>query len=424
MERIAEFDSAAFLDSSFKGLPLGSEVRLRDLGRQGWNVLRGEVGSPVAVLREAVLDANIETMREFCARAGVLLAPHAKTALSPQVVRRQLVAGAWGMTAAVPFQVQLLWSFGVDRVLLANELTDDAGLLWAARELRDHPQRELLCYVDSLPGVHRAERAFAVAGGVRPLGVLIELGHQQGRTGVRSAADGLALAEAIGSSPHLALVGVAGYEGTIVGDDQAEVHRRVDAYLHDVVQLAVDLRALGLFDHQQEVVVTAGGSLYFDRVARILGPLSATGVRVVLRSGCYVTHDTGLYERLGPSSSPGWDLPPFRAALEVWTRVVSRPEPGLVLLNAGRRDLSFDSGLPRPLRALAADGRSVDLTAATVTALADQHAFVSVPPDCRLAVGDLVGLGVSHPCTTLDRWRLLLLVDEAYEVVGGVRTYF
>jgi len=104
--------------------------------------------------------------------------------------------------------------------------------------------------------------------------------------------------------------------------------------------------------------------------------------------------------------------------------VVSRPEPGLALLNAGRRDVSHDAGLPMPLRGHSADGVHVDLSTATVTALSDQHAFLQVPPDNPLAVGDLVGLGISHPCTTLDRWRLLLLVDDDYDVVGSARTYF
>ncbi|ACU71403.1 alanine racemase domain protein [Catenulispora acidiphila DSM 44928] len=412
------------LDASFKGLPLHAAVTLDDLGSQGWNIRRGDTSTPVAVLRDAALDANLDVMRRFCATAGVSIAPHAKTTMSPQLIARQLAAGVWGLTAALPAQVRMLWSFGACRVLMANELTDPAALRWLARELAAHPERELLCYVDSLDGVRLAEQAFAEADTVLP--VLIELGHAAGRTGVRDRETALAVAEAAAAAPHLAVAGVAGYEGTIGHDRTPETIARVDAFLTDLRDLAAALADRGLFAPDREPIASAGGSSFFERVAQILGPLTADGIRVVLRSGCYLTHDNGQYATLTPSTRPEWTLPPFQAALEVWTRVVSRPEPGLALLNAGRRDLSHDAGLPIPLTAWRdTTDTAIDLDeGAHISALSDQHTFLRIDPDSPLAVGDLVALGVSHPCMTLDRWRLFLLVNEDYDVIGGARTYF
>jgi D-serine dehydratase len=423
------------LDASFKGLPLHANTTLDDLASQGWNIRRGDTSTPVAVLRDAALDANLDVMRRFCDAAGVSIAPHAKTTMSPQLIARQLAAGVWGLTAALPAQVRMLWSFGARRVLMANELTDPAALRWLARELAAHPERELLCYVDSLEGVRLAEEAFAEVADSLPaevssqplqLPVLIELGHESGRTGARDLDTALAVAEAASAAPHLAVAGVAGYEGTIGHDRAEQTLARVDAFLTQLRDLATTLAERGLFAPGREPIATAGGSSFFERVAHILGPLTADGMRIVLRSGCYLTHDNGQYATLTPSTRPEWTLPPFQPALEVWTRVVSRPEPGLVLLNAGRRDVSHDAGLPVPLAAWrAATDTPVELDAAAhISALSDQHAFLRIDPASPLAVGDLVALGVSHPCMTLDRWRLFLLVDEDYDVIGGARTYF
>jgi len=421
---LGDYGANQVLAEQFKGLPLGEVVTAHEIAGRGWNVLRGDVSTPVAVLRLAALEHNVETMRQYCDGAGVSLAPHAKTTLSPQLVARQHAAGAWAFTAAVPFHVQLLWAFGVRRVLLANELLDPAALAWAAHELEAHPERELICYVDSHVGLHAAAFAVAASGGARRLPVVVELGYAGGRTGVRSMEDAVALARAVAASPHVRLAGVAAYEGTIAAVRTPASLAAVDAFLRDVRRLANRLTELDLFDPETEPIVTAGGSMFFDRVTATLGPLAADGFRVVLRSGCYLTHDHGLYASGSPTNDLGWALPAYQPALEVWTRVVSRPEPGLALLNAGRRDLSHDAGLPTALRGHSVDGVHVDLSASVVTALSDQHAFLQVPEDCPLAVGDLVGLGISHPCTTLDRWRLLLLVDDDYNVVDSARTYF
>jgi D-serine dehydratase len=411
------------LDWRDKGLPPGCTVALADLGQQGWNVLAGDTSTPVAVLRDQALTSNLATMRAFCAEHLVELAPHAKTHMSPQLVARQLAAGAWGFTAAVPHQVAALLEFGVRRVLVANEITDSGALSWLAGRLHAEPDLDVLWYVDSVAGVRLAAAAMhARSGGTRTARLLLEVGHADGRTGVRSHRTALEVAREVAASTDLELVGVAGYEGTIAHDRSPATLARVAGFLAILRDTFIELDDAGLLA-PGERVVTAGGSAFFDRVTDVLGPLRSRGAVVVLRSGCYLTHDDGFYEQVSPDLDPGWKGGEFTAAIEVWGRVLSRPEPQLALLNLGRRDVSFDMGLPTPLWT-ARDGRRSQANGLSVTALGDQHAWLEVPAAHDLAVGDLVGVGVSHPCTTFDKWRLLLLIDDDYAVVGGLRTYF
>lgn len=417
--RVAE-DDLGWRD---KGMPPGRTVALPDLGRQGWNVLAGDTSTPVALLRDGALSRNLATMRSFCDEHGVLLAPHAKTHMSPQLMARQLAAGAWGLTAAVPHQVAVLLEFGVRRLLVANEIIDPAALSWLADRLHEDPALEVLWYVDSVAGVGCAAEAMsAEPAGTRAARLLLEVGHAEGRTGARSRETALEVARAVAESPRLALAGVAGYEGTIGHDRNPDTRRRVADFLAFLRDTYIDLDDAGLLV-EGERVVTAGGSVFFDQVTDALLPLRARGAVVVLRSGCYLTHDNGFYEQVSPDLDPAWRLDEFDAAIEVWGRVLSRPEPELALLNIGRRDVSSDMGLPTALWT-ARDRQRRPAAGLSVSALGDQHAWLEVPAAHDLAVGDLVGVGVSHPCTTFDKWRLMMLVDDDYNVVGGLRTYF
>jgi D-serine deaminase-like pyridoxal phosphate-dependent protein len=111
-------------------------------------------------------------------------------------------------------------------------------------------------------------------------------------------------------------------------------------------------------------------------------------------------------------------------AFEVWGRVLSRPEPTRAIVDVGRRDAPFDQDLPFALWARPAAGGPSRALTARVVDLNDQHAFVDVPEDEVLSVGEWVGFGISHPCTAVDKWNLLLLVDEQERVVDLLPTYF
>ncbi|MGH3510305.1 MAG: alanine racemase [Nocardioidaceae bacterium] len=405
----------------FKGIPLEAESALGEIGSRGWNVARGDTATPAATLSSTALESNAEEMARFCAVHGVSLAPHAKTTLAADLLQVQARHGAWAMTVALPRQAALVWEQGFARILLANEVTDVSAVRSLVARRDAAADRELLVYADSGRGVDLLKRA--VTGVVRPLDVLVELGQQGGRTGCRSLEEAVAVARLVDAAPQLHLAGVAGYEGTIASTRDVDSFAAVNGYLGRLRLLAQTLVRERLIDPEGSVV-TAGGSIFFDAVVDQLGGWCAdSGSRLVLRSGCYLIHDHGIYATGTPARHGVVDAPRLVPALSVWARVVSHPEDGLALLDAGRRDLSHDAGLPVPLERWR-DGEPLSLTDTRVTALSDQHAFMTWSGELDLVEGDLVRLGISHPCTTLDRWRLLFLVDDSYGVHGAVTTAF
>lgn len=398
-----------------------------------------DLATPLLVLDAAALDHNIALMAEYCAAHAVDLAPHGKTTMAPQLFARQLAAGAWGMTAATIAHVRVYRRFGVETVLLGNQLLDPDGLRWIAAESRRDPRFRFLCFADSVAGVELMRAALRGLGPdaapSRPLDVIVDLGLPGGRTGCRDEATALAVGRAVRESEWLRLAGVGGFEGALAGDRSAASLERVRGYLGFTRQTAAALDREGLFEQCDEIVLTAGGSAYFDEVAGLLAaPMEASRpVRTVLRSGAYITHDDGHYRRLTPFAEPDGQTrlgntasanTGFRPALSILGRVLSTPEPGLALLDFGKRDAPFDLGLPEPhwLRR-AADGGRAALTGCSISALADQHAFLAHGPEAAPSVGDVVACGISHPCTAFDKWQLIPVV-EGDRVVDLIRTFF
>ncbi|MGS0562665.1 alanine racemase [Microbacterium aurugineum] len=396
-------------------------VLLAEVGAQGWRLLDGDFHFPVAALRETAVERNLALMRDYCARHDVLIAPHAKTTMSPALVGRQLAVGAWGITVANVQQARIFISAGMRRILIANPVVGVADIryLTAAREA--DPGLEVLLLVDSVDTVDLlADRARARAGDRDPLPVMIELGYAGGRGGVRSIDEVMRVAQAVREAEGIELVGIEGFEGLVPGADLEERRHHAAEFLRWSANVLHDLLDRGFLPAQGSLV-SFGGSSYFDLVvAQFRERWSGGRIEVILRSGCYVTHDHGLYARTSPFA--GHEPAPL-PALEVWAEVLSCPEPGRAVLGAGRRDVSTDADLPLPL-AVRRDGRTRPVEGLWITAVNDQHALVSVPEHVALGVGDLVCLGVSHPCTTFDKWRLIPVVTDTYEVTDAVRTYF
>jgi D-serine deaminase-like pyridoxal phosphate-dependent protein len=362
---------------------------------------------PVMVAKRSAIEANIATMAAYCARHGVDFAPHGKTTMAPSLFAAQLAAGAWGITVATGNQALAARRFGVPRVLLANEVLDPKVLRWAAGEVARG--WEFLCYVDSPAGVEIAARALREEPA--RLRVLVEMGFAGGRTGCRGVTDAVSVARAVHDTDGLQLAGVSAFEG-MLPDETA-----VRALLRDVVRVAGAVAPWC----PETVVVSAGGSAYFDTVvAELAGPANEHGWRVVLRSGAVVSHDDGFYSSRTPFRRHS-DEGALAAALEVWAQVLSTPEPGLSIVGAGKRDVPFDEGLPVPLRVRTPDGALHNLNGARIDRLNDQHAYLR---GADVAVGDLVHLGISHPCTAFDKWRVIPVVDDDYRVVDLIHTYF
>jgi D-serine deaminase-like pyridoxal phosphate-dependent protein len=431
------------LFEQFKSLPLDLSVRWLDGsqadGRDGRGISHPEplLGSrifdacidlPVAVIRERRLDHNIRLLQEYCLGNGVLLAPHAKTTMAPEIWSRQLRAGAWGLTAANVSQAKVMRWFGVSRILIANEVVDPRAIAWLGSAQEPGVGVEVVCLVDSVDGVERMERTLRASGAKERTSVLIEIGRVDGRAGCRSVEEAFAVARAVRQSETLWLAGVECYEGLIEGLNPSDRLLAVDEYLYGVAEAIRTLLKAGVFDHLDEMIVSGGGSSYFDRVVDLLNPRQFDiPAQLVLRSGCYVVHDCTLYERSSPLGAVRGDHLPERlqAALEVWGSVLSRPEPNLAIFGAGKRDLSADYLLPEPI-AYAVGGQVEAVPPEwNVYRLMDHHAFIdlgssSIRPD----IGQWVGLGINHPCATFDRWPAIALVDEDYVVKDIIRTIF
>ena len=384
----------------------------------------GRFSFPLLTLHDSALTHNVRGMADYCAEAGVLFAPHGKTMMAPQLAARQLAAGAWAISVATISQLQIYHAFGFTRLLLANELVDPAGIGWLAGQLRSDPALEVYCYVDSLAGVELLDTVLGECDPGRRLPVLIELGHAGGRTGARSSTTALQVARAAATTSTLDVVGAAGYEGGLGHHADPQTLTAVRRYCEELRRFVAVLSQTGVV--QGEPLVSAGGSAFFDIVVGTLtAPVEALPApRVVLRSGAYLTHDHGFYQGISPTGRQPTGRLTLRPALELWAPVLSRPEPTLVLLQMGRRDVSFDEGLPVPLRIRRRDGRQTDLSETRVTALNDQHGYLDVPARLAIEAGDLVGLGISHPCTTFDKWSVIALVDDADRVIDAVHTFF
>jgi D-serine deaminase-like pyridoxal phosphate-dependent protein len=381
----------------------------------------GWLGSPRAVVSASALRHNVDTMARYCRDHGAELYPHGKTTMSPQVVAAQLDAGASGVTVATVAQLRVFHAMGLGPVLIANEVVDEGGATWLGRALTEADDLDATCYVDSVEGVSRLDAFVSTARGSgtsRRLKVLVELGHADGRTGARTLEQAEAVARAVASSAALELVGVAGYEGSLSRPTPAATATAARDFCLGLGELTRRLLDGGLLPGRP--IVTAGGSAYFDGVVDALAGEAAW--RLVLRSGCYVTHDHGLYRAISPfERSPGAYA--LRPALRVFAPVLSRPEPGVVIVGAGRRDASSDGALPVVLNGLRGD-QSLDVSGVETERLFDQHLVATAPAGCELRPGDEVELGISHPCTTFDKWRWLPVVDDDDRVVDVLRTFF
>ncbi|OQP86588.1 amino acid deaminase [Rhizobium rhizosphaerae] len=423
------------LDDRNRGFPPAHPpLRLGAIGAQNWAPYDGRMALPLLSLDEAAFARNVETMMAYVRDKEVEIAPHAKTPMVPALAEVLVKAGAWGTTVADIRQAGVLLRSGQRRLILANEIGGVSAARRLAALLAGFADAELHIFVDSVEAVEALHKAWSERGDLPPLGLLIELGA--GRAGARTIQAGLRILERILAveTAQFRLTGVAAYEGAAATADALETAQRIDALMQLTGDFLAQLRAR--IGKARALILTAGGSVFFDRVIAGLGAAVAADpdCRLILRSGAIFFHDHGVYERgmAALDARGGFVIDgavraasaAFQPALKVWAEVLSRPEPDLAICGMGLRDVANDQGLPRPLLLYREGQQVATLHGCAVLRLNDQHAFLRLDPASLVSVGDIIVFGISHPCTCLDRHAILYGLDPEQRVSGAYLTCF
>ncbi|CAI1856766.1 D-threonine aldolase [Serratia quinivorans] len=389
------------------------------------NLLNEDVCLPAAAIKRSSLENNIAWMQNYADARGVSLAPHGKTTMTPWIFQRQVAQGAWAIGVGSAWQAKVAMEAGVPRVLMANQLVGKANMQLVAELKAQHPASGFFCCVDSLSNAQTLAAFFSQRG--QTLDVLVELGVPGGRCGCRSVAQAQQLAQEIAALPGLRLQGIELYEGVMHGDD---AQSKIEQFLREAAGLLRRLHQQGLLNAEQ-AILTGAGSSWYDVVCNVWSEEALpANCRVVIRPGCYITHDRGIYQDAQNAvlarDSYACDLAgELTSALELVALVQSVPEPGRVIVNFGKRDAAFDAGLPQPIAHYRNGVRQQSDPQHLMThGIMDQHAMLSCPAEFPVQVGDILVFATSHPCLTFDKWKTLFLIDDNYNVIETIETFF
>lgn len=404
------WSSTTVIEGKFKGFPIDSYGKtLEQFLATKPNLFTANFQFPIMVLKESAVKNNIAQMMSFCNSVNAELAPHVKTTMSPQLAQMQVAAGARALTVANFWQGSIFLKHGFKNLIIANEVLDPTAIAEIAK-INKQKQAEIIFYVDSILALEIIQKFTPLAG---EQNLFIEIGAENGRGGVRELSLVEQLAQRIKTDQRLNLIGVTGFEGAV---PDAARGRRGERKISKFCQKIVAAAELAYpYKSDQPFVISAGGSAYFDIVARELNKFEKPR-RLLLRSGGYITHDHKYYEEIYPFASTNRS---FQPAIEVWGQVISKPERDFGVLNLGKRDIGNDLHNPIPIKSY--DGQ-VKSFSAVIEKLNDQHGYLRGKQEFSLA--QLIGLGISHPCTTFDKWGLIPLVNDDYDLIDCMQTFF
>lgn len=413
-----------------KGVPPTASLGTVCAADFNWSLLNEDLAFPVAVIRRRILEHNARIMQQFIDRQGVWLYPHGKTSMCPAIFDVQLEHGARGITVANVLQAEVAITHGIKSVFIANQVVGRQDIIRLKQILINSPECTVYLIVDSLENLRRLNLGLSNSLEKNQVFLLMEIGVPGGRTGVRTFDEAISLAQNA-RSLNLTFRGLEAFEGIFDPDKGSVSVKLVQNFLQRVTEIFSALEERSLFGNG-ELFLSAGGSSYYDIVSDVFGNLKVNRtVHTIIRSGCYVAHDDGMCQRALSFIRDRKIVPDsylLEPALEVWAQIQSRPEPALAFANAGMRDLSSDKDLPL-VRKWYRPGHHkmpavVEKKEVTVKALNDHHTHLTLDQSCQLAVGDLIACGISHPCTTFDKWKYIFFVDEKYRVISLEKTWF
>jgi D-serine deaminase-like pyridoxal phosphate-dependent protein len=333
-----------------------------------------EADTPALVVDLDRLERNIATMAALARDRGLDFRPHFKTHKSVAIARRQMAAGALGLTVAKLDEATVLIDAGITDLLLGFELVGppklDRAMALAARS-------QLILAVDSVEGARAISGAASAAG--LTVRVWIELESGLRRAGVLPQ-DAGPLAAAMADLPAIRLDGVFTHAGNAyAAPDRAAIERIAVGEAAAVRDAAAAIRARGL----DVRVISVGSTPTAELVAREPGVTE-------LRPGNYVFYDA-MQVALGT-------VPADRPALTIGATVVSRPTPERAIVDGGAKTFGLDKG------AHSSDfikdyGQIVEGGEGALARLSEEHGILAVEPSSPLGPGDHVRILPNHSCT-------------------------
>ncbi len=335
-----------------------------------------ELDTPSLLLNLAASDRNLERMAQFFADRPAKLRPHFKNHKCVTLAKRQLAAGAVGMTCAKLGEAEVLVQQGVNNILIANQVVGTARLARLARLARG---AEIGVAIDHVDHATAISKAAVDAGSV--VSLLIEVDIGMGRCGVQPGEPALKLAQYVSKLPGVRFGGIQAFEGHLVNVMDREERRQKS---RAAMQLAIDTRrqmeAAGIPVH----CISGCSSATYDSTGVM------EGVDEV-QAGTYATMDR-QYHRLTPE---------FEIALSVLVRVISRPAVSKAVVDVGVKGAGGEFGVPS-LR---------DFPEAEIPwFLSEEHTVINNAKDW--SIGQPLHLIPSHACTTCNLYREILVHDN------------
>jgi D-serine deaminase-like pyridoxal phosphate-dependent protein len=344
-----------------------------------------DVETPALLLDMGAVERNIAKMATFFEGRECRLRPHAKTHKLPMIARKQIEAGAIGVTCARLDEAEAMLCSGIESVLIANEIV---GASKIRRLVRLSRLGEIILCVDDIQNARNISDAAGAIGG--KMNVLVEVNVGMDRCGVLPGEPTLDFVREVSGLGHLVFRGLMGYEGGLFIEDRSEKERRCRESNAVLVETAKLVEENGF----PVEIVSSGGSNTYGLTGAYPG---ITEVQV----GSYVTMDSHNREF-------GID---FEQALTVLTTVISRASADRLVVDAGKKAVSSDFGLP----SFAMPGLSIRM-------LCEEHGIVDIAdPWMNIEIGDKLEIVPSHGCTTIPLHSEYVLVRDG--LVEGLVNY-
>ena len=340
---------------------------------------KNEIDTPALLLDMDIAERNIHKMAEFFRNRDCKLRPHMKTHKLPLIAHKQLEAGAIGITCAKLGEAKVFLESGIKDILIANQIVGKDKI---TRLVNLSGYGNIVICVDDN---NNARDISEIAGKYgKKINILIEVNVGLNRCGVEPGEKTLALLKKIDCLNNLVFCGLMGYEGGLFISD-IEKKRKV---CMESNSLLVDTARLIEKEGFPVKVISAGGSNTYGLTGIYPGITE-------IQAGSYVTMDTH-------NRSYGLD---FEMSVTILSSIISMPEKNRAIIDAGKKSLSTDEGLPE-----CRDER------ASIFLLNEEHGHIRLKDSCdkNFSIGDKIEIFPSHGCTTIPLFDRYFIIRDGY----------